>query len=365
VELGCDPLDPACDQRCETQAVSDVVPLGDVLSCRAASCGASCEVACGGILPLVPPASVASCASCVASSCCAQASACAGSSACVSALECARGLSVPDGIEACTEVRYPTGTTAYHDFATCVEGSCAEPCAIGADWSCVGSVSVPVPTQATIHFSLTVVDAAIQSLTLPGLVVSACPIDDPACATPVASPVTTDANGVATLSLPTMNQEGQTGFVGYFQVVDPSPGGYGTTLGFSSNAITQDGASATIIAATPALAQSFADALNVTFNPNDGNLIVTEADCAYGISPDIQFTVSAAGTNVPVYYTQGGLPSASATKTDVKGTGLAPNIPPGAVTVTATSLALGKVVSVAQIYMRAYTGTVLLLTPTP
>jgi hypothetical protein len=363
--MACDPLVASCDVPCETQVVAgDVSTAGSALSCRATTCGAACNVTCGDILPLVPVASAPACSTCIAASCCKQASACAANAACVESLECARAMSVPDGVYTCTNTRYPAGVTDYAAFHDCVQTSCSADCAIGADFSCVGSVSVPVSTSPTLRFTARVVNAAIDTLTVPDIAVVACAADDPQCLAPVAGPVVSDQNCLATLTVPTSTQPGESGFDGFFQATDPA-GTYQTALAFGNVPITQDGARADVIVSTTALEAALASSIGLTSDADAGLLVVSAADCATAFSGGMQFRVSGNGQTFPVYYLSGGLPSVTATSTDSQGTAVAPNLPAGAVTVTATSLTLGKNVGSATVYIRAGEGSLVLLSPTP
>jgi hypothetical protein len=76
-------------------------------------------------------------------------------------------------------------------------------------------------------------------------------------------------------------------------------------------------------------------------------------DCLASYAPDVTFTISPNDPETQLFYARGGIPSVSATHTDDWGLGAFVNVPPGTVEVTATSLALGKVVSHATVRVEA------------
>jgi hypothetical protein len=268
-------------------------------------------------------------------------------------------------VQTCTDVKYAPGSSAYHALDDCVVGDCTEVCAIGADWSCVGHVVVPVATQDTIQGTLKVVQASSQSTPVAGLDVVGCSIDDFDCSDPVTPVVVTDANGDAVLALPTVAQKGRSQFLGYLLITDPT-GAYGPALGFSVPSTSQNDASQTIIAYTPAGAQLVLTALGVTYDATKSALVVTAVDCANQPAPGVAFQVENGDASVPVFYTVDGIPSQSATRTDASGTAIAAYFSSGLpATVTARSIALGEVVATAQIFGHPGAVSLVRLAPTP
>lgn len=62
------------------------------------------------------------CAPCITASCCQAGTACAESGACTALLSCNA-----TNINAC-ESQYPSGVTAYNDFASCLQANCSPEC---------------------------------------------------------------------------------------------------------------------------------------------------------------------------------------------------------------------------------------------
>jgi hypothetical protein len=352
--LGCDGNDDACVESCETVTERDAASLsaiGGIGACRASACGDACSLDCGGLNAIAPPESAGTCAACMATQCCSLEQACAANADCVAALECARGVTTTDGVQTCEDVKYPGGADAVAKLLQCVNGICLDECAVGQDWSCVGHVSWPVPTAATITGNLTVVDATAQSVVLPNLTVSACFTETPGCNPPIAGPVTTDANGVAAITLPMDTQEGRRGFIGYFLVTDTTShadpvDAYLPTLVFPGAPITQDGAARRVLATTLRETNTIANSVHLAVDASRPSLVVTATDCAGSPAPGITFAVDDADSETLTVYTSFGIPSLALTETDQTGTAIIGDLPhAGLVRVTATRADTGAVVA--------------------
>jgi hypothetical protein len=268
-------------------------------------------------------------------------------------------------VQTCTDVKFAAGSAAYHALDDCVVGDCTDVCAVGADWSCVGHVVVPVATQDTVQATLKVVLASSQSTPVAGLDVVGCSIEDYDCSDPVTPVAVTDADGDAVLTLPTVAQKGRSQFLGYLLITDPA-GVYGTALGFSVPPTSQNDATQTIIAYTPAGEQLVVTSLGLTYDPTKSALVVTAVDCANQPASGVTFQVETGDASVPVFYTVDGIPSQSATRTDSSGTAIAAYFSPGLpATVTARSITLGEVVATAQIFGHPGAVSLVRLAPTP
>ena len=296
--------------------------------------------------------------------CCQEASACAANAACLQGLECARSESTPDAVQTCTDVRYASGSSAYHVLDDCVVGSCSDQCAIGADWSCVGSVTVPVASSATIDGTVTLVELNAQDVPIAGLDVVACESNDSACADPLTPVAVSGADGSALLVVPTDSSSGHRSFGGYLQITDPTLT-YGTVLAFQIPPTTQTGATSTIAVGTTQTAEEAAAAVGITYDPTKASVVVTAVDCANRTAPDVTFAVIAGDANPTVYYTLDDIPSRTATATDSRGTGFAGNFAPGPISVSIRSNALQRVVATAQLSARAGGATQARIAPTP
>jgi hypothetical protein len=235
---------------------------------------------------------------------------------------------------------------------------------VGADWSCVGHVVVPVPAQDTIQGTLKVVQASSQSAAVPGLDVVACSVANYGCSDPLTPVVVTDTNGDAVLTLPTLGQGGRSAFLGYLLITDPA-GVYATELGFSVPPPSQNDATEAVIIFTVAEVQEEGSLLP-NYGPTNGVAVVTAVDCANQPAPGVTFEVETGDASVPVFYTVDEIVSQSATRTDSSGTAIvgyfSPELP---VTVIVRSIGLGQVVATAQILGRAGAVSLLRVGPTP
>ncbi len=355
-EMGCDPDDVACRTACMVAPVGDAI--GTVDACAETTCSASCAEACGDLLPIVPASDAQACMACIAAQCCAEATTCGTSADCNAGLECARAGSVPDVIDTCTGARHPAGTAAFQALAQCVKGSCPDECAYGANWSCLGAVKVPSTASSSIQGTLTVVDGSAQNQGVPNVQVVPCYITDEACATPLSAPVTTDASGAATVTVPTSSQEGREGFDGYFQISDPS-GTYVTSIGIPGFTLTQTDFTQTVIVVTLSEGQELASALGEKYDATTGSLVSTAFDCALQPAAGSTFAFDNATTQTLVTYPFEGIPSRNTKSTDATGTCVTAFLPPGAGLMTVTN-ALNQVTSKTAFFTRAGALTVVL-----
>lgn len=314
-------------------------------------------------MPVTPPSATVACAACVAAKCCDESRACATSADCARATECARGVSAPDVLQYCAEREWPAGARPYAALADCAKSWCQDACAIGADWTCVGSVSVGKANDDRVVGTLTMVDATAQSRPVPGLDVRGCFSTDYTCANPVTPIIATDAMGTVTLSLPASAVTLRAGFIGYFYVTDPS-NTYLPEMVFPGNTLTRSGVHERAVASTPAEASMLAALTGHVYDPTHGDVIVTAVDCAGVFAARMSFTIDSTDAETKIIYTYNGFPDVIATDTDATGTAIIGNVPPGAATVRVHSTDLGKDVAVTHILVRAGTVSLVELTPT-
>lgn len=354
-ELGCDPDDVACRTSCMEAAGGDAIGLVD--ACEETSCAPACAHACGDLLPIVPPASAQACAACVAQQCCMPAATCGTNAECRAGIECARGESVPDAVETCLGSKHPGGTADSSALAQCVKDDCNTECAYGNDWSCLGAVKPPTPTTTTLHGTLTILNGSAQNDGVPGLRVRACYITDESCTSPLTPSMTTDAQGVVDLTLPATQQAGTEGFLGYFEVTDPT-GVYLTGIATPGFPITQTNFTQAIIVISVAEAQSLAMAINRVYDPSTGSVVVTASDCAYQPAPGATFKLGNVTSATALVYSKYGIPDTKATSTDSTGVVVGAFLPPGANSITVTNSA-GQLTSNTSFFTRANAVTLL------
>ena len=149
--------------------------------------------------------------------------------------------------------------------------------------------------------------------------------------------------------------EGNNGFLGFFEVTNPVDAGESTylpTLAIPGFALTQNGFSQPFVSFTLAEADSLAKAVgHQAFNPTLGYALLTSVDCADAPAAGVVFDVENISTTV--LYTFDGLPpSPSANATDSSGTAVMAFAPPGEGIVVAKNAA-GLVVSKTSFFLRA------------
>jgi hypothetical protein len=355
-ELGCYPDDVACRTACVGTTGGDAIGLVD--ACEENSCAPACAHACGDLLPIVPPSSAQACATCVAQQCCMEASACGTNTDCRAGLECARGQSAPDAVNTCLGVQHPGGTADSSALAGCVKDDCNTECAYGNDWSCLGAVKPPSTTTATLQGTITVLNGSAQSDGVPGLKVRGCYITDESCTSPVTPSMTTDKNGNVSLTLPATSQAGTEGFLGYFEVTDPA-GQYLTGIATPGFPITQNAFTQAVIVISVAEAQSLATAVQRTYDPTTGSLVVTASDCAYQPTPGASFKLGNVTPQTILVYSRYGIPDLNVMDTDSTGVVVGAFLPPGSNSVTVKN-SMGQVTSITSFFTRANAVTLLI-----
>ena len=229
----------------------------------------------------------------------------------------------------------------------------------GADWSCVGSVTLPTPVGTSCSLSMTLSDFATNA-GVSGIAVKACAKSDATCANPIASG-TTDANGAVTLTDVPL---GVSGFDGY---LDASGGGILPTLVYRSIPASKGLAGAHFPVLTSAEASGVATLLGTSIDATRGHVAGSAVDCSGNWPAGVMLGASTADASTRGFYLVGGAPSATATATDANesnGGGYL-NLPVGTATVTAKVQATGVVSSSVDVQVRAGTMTLVYLFPTP
>lgn len=226
------------------------------------------------------------------------------------------------------------------------------------DWSCLGSVVFPAPTESTADYATTITDFA-TGVPLEGVSFRACERSDEGCAAPLDA-VTTDAAGQAAIILPL----GASGFDGYF---DLRAAGYIPQLRWPFPPVTEVTATGDHPAVMVSLEgiSSFAESVGVTLDAGRGQLFVTVLDCAGTEAEDIRGEVDTADGSSTLYFLIGEVPDTTVAATDASGALGWFNLPPGAMTLTLRSGDAGVEVARASLLIRAGALTTVELPPTP
>jgi hypothetical protein len=221
-------------------------------------------------------------------------------------------------------------------------------------WACLSQPPESLNASAQVQVTITSFDAlkpittegpqgsdlvAVSYTAVPGAKVEACGTFDPACAGPVATSTTDDAGGAQ------MTVHGD--FVGFFRLTAPN---YLQATTYPGQLLSDASAETFPLAmlGTNEL-QLLAAALGVAVDTGPdagvGHAFFEAFDCLDHHAPGVVFTLAGdAGPDTVQWYTRNNAPSTTASETDTLGTGGAVNVPIGALTVTASLGASGKIV---------------------
>jgi hypothetical protein len=339
--------DYGCRATCvESNPVDPQVDVPALDTCIAANCNAACGMVCGQAGAYTSPDAAQDCEECIASHQCNATLACTSNEDCEIAGHCAYACVTLDCRAAClakTDAGPAVMTTVID-----VGFDCYSACHLGHYWPCVGKISWPHPKSTNDAVTLTVIDPSHNDAPYAGLVVKACNAADSACADVLAAATTNNA-GVAQLTLPTLPTYGY-GFQGYFDVSSPS-GEVFPYLYFLSFPLSEENA---VLGLAIPLTADFLSAMslvNATPDPQRGHIAVVANDCLLVGASGV--TVSADGLDGGAFYSQNGLPNATASATDNSGLVYFFNLVPGQYILHATPSDVGRVTSTVRVLVRA------------
>lgn len=334
----------------------------DLDTCLAQRCESACSLNCGPTI-YVQPDAAASCHDCFVTNACTTGDDCFASAACTAqnlcALSCEGRLDCLTGCGALGDA----GTMLWNALAQVLQGSCAEPCALGSNWGCLDHVSPPAsngqPTEVDVD---TVVLGT--STAVPGVQIAVC--NEGSCGSPF-GPTPRDGSPVAvTVPTTSANHGGFVGPTGYLELSSQPDAGSSMIVledlywGFPLSQPRMDLAA---YVATPLLLNVlYGEAGQGTPMPGRGTLFVGALDCGNTRATGISFD---AGLPAQTFYFRGTSVDRSATQTDRSGAAMITNVMPGAVTVTATATQLGRVVSRVDGVVQAGAVTLLYMPPSP
>jgi hypothetical protein len=341
--LGACSGDPACRAQCVSDHRIGPDPAETQLAaCLAAHCAQPCGIVCGGFAQMWGADAATGCQTCISKNFCAVGQTCAVDPECQAQSWC-RQIPELDQLEAC-QYGYDAGPAPFHAFVGDVTTSCANECAWGSQWWCVGNMPAqPIPVQVT-KATFALYDEVTNAPTV-GASLQICDPIDPACTRPIVGG-TSGPDGRVTVSIPSSTL--LNGPVGYALV---SGTGLIPTLNYWGYPLT-----------APNLLYYLA-----TFKQADINLLkqltpvpvdLTRAlvtaiafDCDFISAPGVTFSVSPSDANTRVIYVgQDGLPTTGLSATTAAGTALIVNVPvdAGPLTITETPRVLGQPSSILQ-----------------
>jgi hypothetical protein len=229
-------------------------------------------------------------------------------------------------------------------------------------YACLGKNPAPVPTKKTAAYQVTLTDLLSQA-GVPNLRVKICPnLTDPSCTTP-SSTTTTDAQGVAKLTIDISGGA----FDGYVDVVPETADGGSPPVDGSDQTVYMP--SRIYYTSIPIAADRVDDYQVLRFSAlvlfgslfkakadfTTGAAFLIAEDCTVMDSADRVFAVDQKGTSTESFYLKNDQPSTTATMTDPSGIGGYVNLPTGARHFTSTLAGSGKVVGELTGYVRPAT----------
>lgn len=264
------------------------------------------------------------------------------------ALSCATGgCSQVLGIENTTQAAPDSGTS------------------LPPEWACVGHQ----PALGNAPSTITITAQITNFLTgdpVPGLSLEVCKSPrDPTCAGPI-GPFTSDAQGLAKLTIPTS----QAGFDGYVRVTGKvqvaGDGGTHTEsivpyLWYFSRPLVADGKYPLAIFSTSGFGVILG-ALGATPDPKRGHLSVEVDNCLGKDAPGVKLDVDTADAKSTSFYVVDGLPTHKADRTKDGIAGFL-NLPTGIANIKTTPDAIGIPDAEKSVFVEAGTLTTMLLSP--
>jgi hypothetical protein len=288
-------------------------------ACLAGSCAAACELTCGGLAALFPPATATACESCIAGGGeCAPVTACAVDPECQTALRCQFSSHTPDVQQACPLAPDAGLAVGPRTGVIPIATSCSKACSWGADWSCFRKVDWPLPTQGPLALTVGIYDV-VTDTPIPGATVKLCESADLPCPTGFATQPT-GSGGEVTLNRGPIPY----GVLYYLDVSSPA---IVPTLVFDIFPISMPRLVTTPGVLTPDELAFAAAELPVTLDPALGTMIVYAFDCRLGLAPNVQVSLDPMGPSTKRFYTDNGFVSTKPTATDRTGEAVFSNTP--------------------------------------
>jgi hypothetical protein len=344
--LGCGG-DYACRARCVQTGPFDKTTNSPVFeTCLATHCNDACELKCGMSGSFTDPDAAQTCEDCLGQNCGATAT-CTGDLGCALTGHCVASCSTPDCRTQCLD---GDGGALFIGQAIHAGLQCLQQCEIGSLWACVGTVAFPLAELGDSDVTLTFNDAQTNA-SLQGILVKACPSGpDQQCTNPV-SMGTTGKNGSVTLGLP-MVQSTTFGFSGYFDLTMPvQPPLVQHYLYFLSWPLSVQHAKLSLSLYSPSELQNLLKIPSYTPDPTRGMLEAEAFDCLTIPAQNVTFVAQNADDKTLTVYQQGTYLNAAATATDRSGTVFFLNAPTVPIKVEATPIPLGRVSSIANVFV--------------
>lgn len=247
----------------------------------------------------------------------------------------------------------------------CVDHVCVEAQGAGGQgggdtrWGCLGDVTWPDPQPGvTVTLRVRLQMASAGEPIPDDTVVHFCSTLDVTCASPIAGPLTIEADGSIAVQI-------ESGTRGYFQL--GGPGIMPTVLYFSRPAQAEPlpVAELPVTIITPSLYQALISATGFEDNPERGTLLTVTIDCAGKPSAGVRLESPEDDEGATPFYFVGLNPSPNATQTDVSGFGGVLFMPTGTGTVSSYVAADDRLIGTSSFQIRPGTLTSVSIEPTP
>lgn len=228
----------------------------------------------------------------------------------------------------------------------CVDSFCQADTPSDPTWGCAGSPAILNPDAGTTFVASIVVFDGESQEPLPGVQATLCAKLDVDCTSPLASPITSDSNGLVSFNVPG-------GFNGYLELTSST---IVPTLYFFNPPIVSNTTSPQDVSLLqPADVMGLGEGAGVTLLSDRGIIILTALDCQGNPAPGVDFSVSNGDPMTAVFYAVGMLPQndAGAPCTGISGYAGLANVPPGLAAVTGTLLATGEKLGTVSLFVRA------------
>jgi hypothetical protein len=350
--LGPCQADPACVAGCVGEHPNDDAGVA-LASCQARNCLADCASCAGGLTTSNP-----ACDECARTKCCEGVAACIEDPACTEIVQCTANCAesgcfnrciLDEGLDQSGSPEDLRVSGLVFGVLNCVAFGCPAACQRGTAWDCVGNFNWPLAKEDTIELLVFANDAFGAPVT--DVTVSACDPIDVDCANPLASSSTLDERGGFVLTLPTNTSY----FRGYIQIDGP---GRIPTIHYFNEPFLSDRLVG-VLSLSPEQLDGFAATLDVTVDPNRGQLDATAYDCLDALGTGVQFDVGSSfdATSVASYG-----PNNTST---VDGRAQLGNLVVGGTTIIATLEQTGEPIAALNVNIRPGTLTTVRLSAAP
>lgn len=358
----------ACVVGCNVH-LRDGVPASwsQLNACRYAECGESCQSGCGPTPLFVAEEKAEACEACLSDRCCAEVESCGQDASCLDKLACTHARPLFDETLACID--YPS-LNPVQAFFGCRRSECAQDCGVGQYWACLDGINIKRTPSGPMALTFRLQDFTTTQ-TLPGAQVYVCSDFDSTCASPLRATCpdrataceeealtgdlfqVTDANGVVHLQL----LKPVEGFQGHFEFIDPSADeergqGHAPLRYFVHPPLTEPSLYLVSAPLSNSTLDIFGEIMGVWDRKQHGQVMVTLRDCLAARAVGASISVDRS-EDVRLAYARGGIPVVEATETDRTGTALVLDVPPGPITITATTGEPARDFSVARIHVKA------------